>query len=348
MLETTKKNIVYVIGAGFSAGLGFPTVENLLCKMWPRIEKAEFSDELIKVIQFHHPNFKVSKKETFPNIEQLLSGMDVNIALFESSRPAAGGFKKDMLKKLQKKLLLEITNWFHELQYEALKNKPKWLDLLTEQMNEEKAVIISFNWDLVLDQLLFDDELCKQSYGLDRRTKGMRLIKPHGSLNWHRNLTGKYLKKDRKFLLFGKQKTRIYAFLPFRPVKSSKRDYTPLIIPPTYMKTFKRDLFRRLWQDTVSALSTATEVRFLGYSLPIADFHSKFILRCSFYNQENGELKKDGTRMPSTGKATVTVVDPSEESFNRIKEAVGMECKWQNSTIEDWIAELNVSQSTSH
>jgi hypothetical protein len=47
---------VYVVGAGFSAGLGYPLTKNLLIDAWDRVPK-ESRRQLRKIIEFHHPNF---------------------------------------------------------------------------------------------------------------------------------------------------------------------------------------------------------------------------------------------------------------------------------------------------
>ena len=334
------KKIVYVIGAGFSAGLKFPTINNLLPSIWERLKAAKISDDLAKIIRFHHPEFNASSKETFPDIEQLLSEMQANALLFDSSRPATGAFTAQKLGHQRQILLQELAAWFHELQVEALKSPPRWLSVLVEQMRSEKAQIISFNWDLILDQLLFGEKLSVSSYGLGKdQGEKVRLIKPHGSLNWFEEHTGRYLKRDKKFKLSGVGDEKIFAFKEYRAPKSSRREYMPLIVPPVYQKTFERELFKFLWQETVSVLSTATEVRFLGYSLPIADFHARFIMRCGFHNQESGALLEDGSRAIQTGRAKVLVVDPDKKAsgFGRIEKAVGWKCELHKMTVQQWV-----------
>jgi len=75
MVKSTISRSVYVVGAGLSAGLGFPTVAGLLPGLWDRIGAAGLADDLGKVIRFHHPDFNPSLPDTYPNIERLLSEM---------------------------------------------------------------------------------------------------------------------------------------------------------------------------------------------------------------------------------------------------------------------------------
>lgn len=332
-----KKKPVYVVGAGLSAGLDFPTIANLLFKIWPRLEKENLSDDLADVIRFHHPNFNAAISETFPNIESLLSEMQANSQLFNSSRPATGRFTSSDLDRRQEGLLLELATWFHEIQAAALKRPPKWLKELVRRIKEDEAYVVSFNWDLVLDQMLFEEELSPNCYGLGVTKSGPQLIKPHGSLNWYQQASGKLLSGDKTFALYGEGKARMYAFKPFRAPRSARRRYMPFIVPPVYSKHFEDDISQHLWRKTVDVLSTASEVTFLGYSLPEADFHARFILRCGFHSQEYGELQADGERARPTGRARVVIVDPSISAGKRVASAVGWSCTHYNGTIEAWL-----------
>lgn len=339
-MARNEKDIVYIVGAGMSAGLGFPTIDNLLPKLWERLEAAGIADDVREVIRFHHPDFNASRYETYPTIEELLSEMKANADLFTSSRPVVGGFTFEHLEERRGKLLHEMALWFHELTSTALEDKPSWLISFIENVKEENAVIISFNWDLVLDELLFGDLLEKSSYGLDRRKKGPQLIKPHGSLNWYKQETAEPLKFDKKFKLAGSDEYGVFAFKPLRAPRSKlEREYMPLIVPPVYAKQFEGPLFKHLWQETVHALSTATEVRVLGYSMAEIDFHARFVLRCGFYNQEHGELKGPSERAPATGRAKVVVVNTSKLPLKRIRAAVGWECEFHNQEIGEWIVQ---------
>jgi hypothetical protein len=94
-----------------------------------------------------------------------------------------------------------------------------------------------------------------------------------------------------------------------------------------------------LWRRCVSALSRARNVTFLGYSLPEADLHARFILRCGFFNQREGELSPAGRRLKATGEASVTIVNPDLTAARRIEGAIGPinQCEWHPTTAERWI-----------
>jgi len=336
---TPPTRIVYVVGAGLSVGLGFPTIRSLLPALWDELDD-DLANRLSDIVRFNHPAFNSSRRTSFPNIEEVLSEIQANEQLFASTRAATGRFTSEQLLKTRQELLLKIVDWFHRLKERALASKPKWLQTLVKRMKEEKAQIVSFNWDLVLDELLFGSRISEASYGFGTND-GVRLLKPHGSLNWFRDETAAPLKVDKKFLLTGTKKERVFAFRRFRaPLSKNARDYMPLIVPPVYAKAFDGPLFRHLWREVVTALSTATEVRFVGFSLAKADFHARFTLRCGFHNQEEGEIAHNGVRKPATGRARVVIVDPNIKSQRRIQRCVGWPCVQVKATAEEWVRSL--------
>jgi|SRR5882672_2958281 len=344
--KTPVHESIYVIGAGFSAGLGYPLTSNLLVRLWGVLD-VHLQEQLTRVIAFHHPGFTPDTFTSFPNVEQLLSEMLVNEELFHASRQYEGKFTKETLRRLQRDLLLSITDWFHELSKRVKPNNPEatWLRTFRERVRKENAAIISFNWDLILDELLFGSELDKASYGFTRPLGGTPvLLKPHGSLNWFEHEQGQHLVGSKRILLHRTKRPRgggnaIYAFREFRaPVSSAGRRYTPLIVPPIHLKRFEKPVFRALWRNCTSLLSTAKTVTFLGYSMPSADLHAQFIIRCGFNNQVQGELLEGGRAKP-TGAAIVTIVNPDGAAAKRIAQVVGPDspCKWISTPAAEWL-----------
>ena len=330
---------VYVVGAGFSAGLNYPLVSDLLIRLWSQMGWRIRSD-LTKIIAFHHPGFDPARATSFPNIETLLSEMMANEQLWNASRSAPGGFTLEKLQAARQSLLLQISKWFHELYEPTANDPPLWLKQFAKHVNGENAVIVSFNWDLVLEQQLFGDSVTPAEYGFDQEHSGPILLKPHGSLNWYAGKLGRGIVSDKRELLYSEGDSEVYMFKYFRQPKG-KQTYMPLIIPPVFNKSFSESVFTYLWRRSVSALSTAKKVTFLGYSLPEADLHARFIIRCGFHNQREGELSSTGERRESTGPAEVTIVNPDLNAARRIEGAVGKveKCAWAPKTAERWVTE---------
>jgi hypothetical protein len=327
---------VYIVGAGFSAGLGYPTTANLLIEIWPRLSNT-YQERLGKVIAFHQPHFDSQRATSFPYIETLLTQISVNLEMFKSSRIAEGTFTKDDLVDVRTELLTQIALWFHSL-YPAAAKIP-WLAKVGGRIRGEKATVISFNWDLVLDQKLFG-EVSPSNYGLESAV-GPRLLKPHGSLNWYEADQIEPVSADKRIELHpaSDEYPAVEAFvLPRQIVSKTNRRYTPLIVAPTYIKDFSRPISVKLWRRCTEALSIAKRIYVLGYSLPESDMQAQFIFRCGFHNQIKGMIKRGGGRTKPTGPAAVTVVNPDSGAARRLENIVGKDCRftWQPLKVEDW------------
>jgi len=297
----------------------------------------------MQVVRFHHPGFDPGRFTSFPNVETLLSEMQVNEQLFDASRQYEGNFTKTQLQDLQAKLLLEIADWFHEISNGVAPRTPKvdWLKKFRDRAIAENAAIISFNWDLILDELLFNDEIDGSTYGLvESARRSPVLLKPHGSLNWFEKELGSNIQKPKRIEIFQPEgPDTVYAFRRFRAPVSTKRVYTPLIVPPIYLKNFEKPVFKELWRKCVSALSAASKVVFLGYSMPLADLHAQFIMRCGFHNQLDGELTGRKERPNAVGPAQVVIVNPDWNAAQRISATVGPKhnCKWVSTPVSEWV-----------
>jgi hypothetical protein len=277
---------VYVIGAGFSAGLGFPMTNDLLVKVWDRLE-SDLREKLVKIIRFHHPGFDPTQRTTFPELEPLLSSMEANRELFHHTRTATGKFKPKDISEATEGLLWHVAQWFEEIHARVRTDSNTWVHKFAEGVRKDGSTIISFNWDLVLDELLLKEVTSPTQYGFQGSAEGLTLLKPHGSLNWFDEKQSKRLKDRFKVPLAKASGKGTYAFTKFRSPKSKIGNrYQPLIVPPHYMKRFDQPGFKEVWNTCVSKLSTAREVIFIGYSLPPSDFHARFMLRCAFHNSE--------------------------------------------------------------
>ena len=333
---TRPMKTVYVIGAGFSRELGYPLTQQLLHLLPNGID-----EELKKIVRFHHPRWD-ERIETLPDIEELLTALSVNEELLPVLE-AGGEFNEESVRTARSRLLRQIAEWFHQIHNERTPQKEALLHKFWERHAREATVIISFNWDYELDRKLFNDEPTRANYGLNgNRRKGRPvLLKPHGSLNWYLEPSAQHLSDNRTEALYrvsgdGEDES-VYRFLPWRAQKSkSEREYVPWIVPPTHFKRFRHPMLRELWDTSVRALSTAKRVYFLGYSQPEADWHSRYILRCGFYNQENG-APHNGTRRKATGQASVIVVNPDPGAFHRIETTVGWQCQWIPSSVGEWL-----------
>ncbi len=334
------KTTVFVIGAGFSHDLGYPLTYELLKQL--RMKRATWTI-FRKVVKFHHPDWD-GRKESMPDIETLLTEWVANEELLPTLRPN-GPFTAEDLRGLRRDLLGEISDWFHKIHKRTSESRRETLTGFARLVSTAKnPVIISFNWDYELDRLLCEGRKRREVYGLEEGSAGVPvLLKPHGSLNWYRSRPGRHIKVALRETLWedknNKRNVR-YCFLNWRAPRSSRRRYIPWIVPPTYFKSFEHDMLRTIWRRCVDSLSVANEVFFLGYSLPAADWHSRYIFRCGFHNQLEGRPLDHGGREKSTGRARVHIVNPDETVRNRVEATAGFKCQWFPGKVRKWLSEL--------
>jgi len=351
-MALSKRATVFVVGAGLSADLGYPLTRDLLYGLTQKHRlSASLKSEFDKVVRFHHPTWN-GRPETLPDIEELLTELAANQDLLSTLRPQ-GPFKPEKLRGINDRLLVAIAAWFHRIHARGIKNASALRKKLLQRLNEpEYSIIISFNWDLEIDRALFESKSARnmrENYGLDRsRLPNLTLLKPHGSLNWFPSTTGKYLKSDLSELLWeprdksGEQFEQIYCFQRWgRPKSHHGRRYVPWIVPPTHLKRFEHPMLQCVWANCVEALSRASKIYFLGYSLPPADWHSGYIFRCGYHNQMEGlPMDRDKPeRAKATGPARTIVVNPDNAALRRIESVVGRECVWVPKRIERWLEE---------
>jgi hypothetical protein len=60
-----------------------PLTSDLLQRLWPLLADDDFRARLKKVIEFHHHGFDSERFASFPNVEQLMSQMEVNDQFFD-------------------------------------------------------------------------------------------------------------------------------------------------------------------------------------------------------------------------------------------------------------------------
>ena len=183
----------------------------------------------------------------------------------------------------------------------ARSNPPSWLSRLIGSWHEQRATVITLNYDTLIErasrELQIKDQIpmyiragqmyppyfapieSRSAGGWDRKINTFLYLKLHGSTNWY------YSGRDN---FYGE--TIFYSDVS--PLGSNdlaeekesialSRDKEVLIIPPVTEKTtyFNNETVKGLWHKASDALSKATRVFVIGYSLPISDLGMQFFLR---------------------------------------------------------------------
>ena len=178
---------------------------------------------------------------------------------------------------------------------------PPWLELLIGQWHSRHAVVITLNYDTLIEraaQCITDDRrgLAGHMYpayfttGVSRSGAfgfAERELETFGYYSLHGS-TNLYYSGRESF--YGETIFRLPA--PAWGTQSGEResawhrnfrDKEALIIPPVTDKLtyFNNETIRRLWQEASELLQAAPRVFVIGYSLPVSDLGMKFFLQHS-------------------------------------------------------------------
>jgi hypothetical protein len=168
-------------------------------------------------------------------------------------------------------------------------------------LDPERDVVVCFNWDEELDVGIDNAAGLDIAYTYDswNGQDEILLLKPHGSIGWYdvaRRISNKgcyhIAEGDPRIARFDR---RIVGYvgieLPrdFRNRPISPLECPPVVMAPTFAKRVEYAEQAFIWQDVVTACTTATEIVFLGYSLPADDYLTRAALRAAL----NGGGRKE-------------------------------------------------------
>lgn len=280
------EKIVYILGAGFSAYAGVPLMNNFILKSKDiyysgQPKYAYFGkifdkiDELAKVKNFF--------KADLYNIEEVLSLFDTEAILYRNTRFRAefiryisdvieyytfknlniklgfvnweGGFLGDRVPSTYAFFALNLFGASFSTSKTGNINQ-KDLILNRFKNDENKYSLISLNYDPVLENCI---EYLNNFYS------------PQSNFEFEKE---KYLKDWEKPHL-----CKLHGSVDAQN-----------IIPPTWSKNTSENSIQRTWKNAYNVLKDATQIRIIGYSLPITDNNVRFLLKSAML--KNQTLKK--------------------------------------------------------
>lgn len=307
-MELENEHNVYILGAGFSHDRGLPLMNDFMRTLrdaHPWLRKAGREREAAAVASVL--KFRLASTASayhvdidLENIEQLFSLASVGDSSLNASIPLAIGSTFDFVEStrpamnatfdLPSNSTAPTKKWIDKGDAQARTNWKNWETdayqfylacmlgrMLPPAYAAVRNTIVTFNYDLLVERAL--DELAVPfSYGFKKQgvnydstascapygtPNAVPVLKLHGSLNWaHRK------RKGRSLTVFGSYSdvTAIEAI--------------PALVPPTWDKHFD-DQLRTVWSHAVAALSTATRIVVIGFSMPETDLHFRYLLAAS-------------------------------------------------------------------
>jgi hypothetical protein len=234
-------------------------------------------------------------------------------------------------------------------------SQPDWLSQLVRYWQETETTIITFNYDLLVEQAwltAFPERSWLDLYTIpltpiglrvaavlapDEPPPGASLLKLHGSLNW-RYSGPSSPSGDQVFDVGLRGPWGIESINSiYRDVERLDRDKVPLIVPPAAIKSpyYGNNIIRTMWRQAAEALRVADELVVMGFSLPPSDQVVGSLLATELNPQ-----------------ATVVPVDYGKDVVSNLREVLGDDkniiteyTDRKEQAIPDWVhARANVSQ----
>jgi hypothetical protein len=275
-----KENVVYLLGAGYSAPLGLPLMNNFLVKSrdmyFSAPEKYRHFEKVFKTIEELSIIKNYFSSDLF-NIEEILSILEMKRQLQgEESVETFTNYISNVIEYYTPPIPNPTKNWpsnwgeiifasgnwsnygyfiatLFGLKFQSIKFDNRWVPQIS--LNDEKDTsysIITLNYDLVIEIIhsyLKDNFNINHLVDLNRQTtnRDFPLAKLHGSVD------------------------------------------TNDIVPPTWNKNVSKNI-STAWKNAYQLISKANHLRIIGYSLPIADSYIKYLLKSAITSSEH--LKK--------------------------------------------------------
>jgi len=323
----------YVLGAGFSHVCGLPLAKNLTEVVLTDIlndQKAIRPDLWDAYRDFVCSLFpSCDCQARWPHIEDLISELDQVVE--SKRRPNIGvdgtaeHLKECLLKRLRTDLIREGLH--------APEVEKKLVRDFTRQVIAENASVVSFNWDLLLE-----NACAEVSRGCNYQTPSagaLLLTKLHGSLNLVRVSRADYADlasfvNIRNLEIEWESPCEV-ILRAIDPEDSANRTQHPfgeneqVFIQPAARKEYGHPWIEAQWRQAAHALSGAREIVVIGYSFPESDVRSYSLLRQSATCDVGGITRR------------LVVVDPcADEVASRISKQLSADIERISHGWTEW------------
>jgi len=304
------ENVVYVLGAGFSAPLGLPVMSNFLEKAnnlyqtnkneYPHFKRVfqSIKEKLAYVTLFYHTDLD--------NIEEVLSILEMEHLAGNVSQEQTDEFIKfivDVIEYFTSPVEgLKNVNRKSKGVYQSASKITEWeitRNVISENLQESygKFVLKLFNAELEIIGIEGENPDTRKStekkyneFVIKCRYHKISPVKYSVvTLNYDlvlENLAEYYssiIHEDE--IRFSRPQAIMHENFPYLAKLHGSLD-NDTIIPPTWNKTIQEKIILE-WRTAYKLLSSANHIRILGYSLPENDAYVKYLLKSSLLESEN-------------------------------------------------------------
>ena len=318
--------VVFILGAGASAHVGAPLTNQFMRSIRDVYDdippKYVYTDFQLVMKGFDELNSKRAKikMEYEDNVELLFGSFEM--AKLVGSLGELTDEELSMLPESMKRVICHTIDKNMKIVFNTKTEKLGSFEnyqLLVQLINriiERRNIyptILTFNYDLALDIVFYDNKL-NIDYGINNvNADGLKYYKLHGSLNWLNendliiNIPIEKLINSSKTNLDGRPEP-INILEALQVNINSKVTPTPFIVPPTWNKTEYHNQIGVIWKKAIKELSDVQYLVIIGYSFPQTDLFFRHLLALG---------------MTSAILDNLFVIDINEKPVNHILEIAG-------------------------
>lgn len=283
-MNKKAKKIVYILGAGTSVHSGIPA----LCNFFQKAEDLRGGNEHGQ----HAPNWYPAALDSVNafrrNLKKDRHGINIRDieVVYDEALKHAYNTKDDSVISFLDQVILGVLDMegcrvhHNDRQFVA---DPIYERFFQKHIQDNPDVaIVTLNWDCLLDYTL-NFNCCTPNYG-PNGSRGPRLYKLHGSINWGyckdcksdprifvpNEFVGNrpFVKKNQSLDL-----RLVTEGLPKNKCNTCNKPLSPRIIPPAYTKELDDTWMTQIWEHAAAVIADTRDIVFVGYSFPNTDQH---------------------------------------------------------------------------
>lgn len=289
----------FVLGSGFSASVGLPTVSGLYKAIHDIKDSyddpVDFRRLHVAFQQIYGRQFETAGHDD--NFEDFISQMHVFSAFEDRDDEGTGFFPTGEWSNRYKSAIFIVSAALSEREREVKLDGDTALRKFVSDLNDED-VIITYNWDTLVE---------RQLRAMNRRftmkpniANGIRVLKMHGSLSWVKLSRNTSEHRGDNILQSLDGRSGLFASRDDRYTnpKYGLGEFAYIITPTLLKNPLELPFMRRLWTSAHDALRHSTSVSFIGISFSQADLHARGLMRSAL----------------DTDRKNVTVINPAKET----------------------------------
>jgi hypothetical protein len=328
---------VFIIGAGVSASCGIAVANRILREAILRMERTDstWADRIHNLLGYLYPNFEHSLRN-YPNIEDFLNLLEMAKRFNTEEFIASTRWSEPELDQVKAITLKAVTDYIWDLMGD--RHKQRLISDFVGENLRKGDTIITFNWDLTFERALEGypgDPGFLYTYSREREEKAFSLLKPHGSIDWFERKAIRRLVSESQV---GNLDDTLCYYPRFdRAENPQLAKIPPVIVPPIATKEFEFDFLKRTWRFIYRAVSDATELHIIGYSLPREDQFARLVFRRAIRNNILNAQKRG--QQP----VRVTVINPDPAAETTFSHLVGRDVEdfdFRQAFFEDYVEGL--------